>query len=279
MPDSEKRKNLIFILAGIIFTLVLLDKSTGSGFSISGAGFQGFRNIGKFGPESSSSPKGNLNHKEIMDQAEDEILGELLQNGDVQTSSENANSIEEDLDEDNLVPVLEPPITNVLSEKESEHGSAHASVPIPSEKGELSLYFLKFYGKGNKSHSRLVKVLRLSKGGDRVKLILNSLIAGPVSVEKEKGILNSIPQSLRYDSDYEIQNGVLKLSLSGDLERGAGPEILKDRIDQLTYSLMENLPIRGIQLSINGKFVRSLGGEGMPLPSLLTKNPRKIVVF
>ncbi|TGL75315.1 GerMN domain-containing protein [Leptospira yasudae] len=278
MPDSEKRKNLIFILTGIIFTLVLLDKSTGSGFSISGAGFQGFRNIGKFGPESSSSPKGNLNHKEIMDQAEDEILGELLQNGDVQTSSENVNSIEEDLNEDNLVPVLEPPITNVSSEKETERGSAHAT-PIPAEKGELSLYFLKFYGKGNKSHSRLVKVLRLSKGGDRVKLILNSLIAGPVSSEKEKGILNSIPQALRYDTDYEIENGVLKLSLSGDLERGAGPEILKDRIDQLTYSLMENLPIRGVQLRINGKFVRSLGGEGMPLPSLLTKNPRKIVVF
>ncbi|EQA62893.1 GerMN domain-containing protein [Leptospira alexanderi] len=271
MPDSEKRKNLIFILTGIIFTLVLLDKSTGSGFSLSGTGFQGFRNIGKMSPEFYS--KGNLNHKELMDQAEDEILGELLQNGDVQVSSENENSIEEDLNEDDLVPVLEPPLASVNFENESP------PTPIPTDKGELSLYFLKFYGKGSKSHSRLVKVLRLSKGGDRVKLILNSLIAGPVSQEKEKGILNSIPQNLHYDGDYRIEEGILKLSLSSDLERGAGPEILKDRIDQLTYSLMENLPIRGIQLRINGKFVRSLGGEGMPLPSLLTKNPRKIVVF
>ncbi|AXR68506.1 GerMN domain-containing protein [Leptospira mayottensis] len=266
MPDSEKRKNLIFILTGIIFTLVLLDKSTGSGFSLSGIEF---RNIGKMSPE--SYPKGNLNHKELMDQAEDEILGELLQNGDV--SSENENSIEEDLNEDDLVPVLEHPLASVNFENESP------PTPIPTDKGELSLYFLKFYGKGNKSHSRLVKVLRLSKGGDRVKLILNSLIAGPVSQEKEKGILNSIPQNLHYDGDYRIEEGILKLSLSSDLERGAGPELLKDRIDQLTYSLMENLPIRGIQLRINGKFVRSLGGEGVPLPSLLTKNPRKIVVF
>ncbi|MBE8364119.1 GerMN domain-containing protein [Leptospira borgpetersenii] len=269
MPDSEKRKNLIFILTGIIFTLVLLDKSTGSGFSLSGIEF---RNIGKMSPESYHS-KGNLNHKELMDQAEDEILGELLQNGDVQVSSENENSIEEDLNENDLVPVLEPPLPSINLENESP------SAPIPTDKGELSLYFLKFYGKGSKSHSRLVRVLRLSKGGDRVKLILNSLIAGPVSQEKEKGILNSIPQNLHYDGDYRIEEGILKLSLSSDLERGAGPELLKDRIDQLTYSLMENLPIRGIQLKINGKFVRSLGGEGMPLPSLLTKNPRKIVVF
>lgn len=272
MPDSEKRKNLIFILTGIIFTLVLLDKSTGSGFSLSGTGFQGFRNIGKMNPESQNSNRGNLNHKEMMDQAEDEILGELLQNGDVQTSSsENTNAIEEDLNEENLVPVMDPQI--------SESQSKESTTSLPTEKGELALYFLKFYGKGSKSHSRLVKVLRLSKGGDRVKLILNSLIAGPVAAEKEKGILNSIPSGLNYDSDYRIENGILKISLSGDLERGAGPEILKDRIDQLTYSLMENLPISGVSLRINGKSVRSLGGEGMPLPSVLTKNPRKIVVF
>ncbi|EMJ95811.1 GerMN domain-containing protein [Leptospira alstonii] len=271
MPDSEKRKNLIFILTGVIFTLVLLDKSTGAGFSLSGAGFQGFRNVGKMSPESPSAQRGNLNHKEIMDQAEDEILEELLRNGDVQTSSDNSNPVEEDLNEDNLVPVLEPPVPSFENKS--------SATPIPTNKGELSLYFLKFYGKGSKSHSRLVKVLRLSKGGDRVKLILNSLIVGPVSQEKEKGILNSIPQNLHYDEDYRIEEGILKLSLSNDLERGAGPEILKDRIDQLTYSLMENLPIVGVQLRINGKFVRSLGGEGMPLPSLLTKNPRKIVVF
>ncbi|UOG33263.1 GerMN domain-containing protein [Leptospira noguchii] len=269
MPDSEKRKNIIFILTGIIFTLVLLDKSTGSGFSISGEGFN-FNNIGKLNPKSYSSSKENFNHKEMMDQAEEEILEELLRNGDIQTSADLSNSIEEDLNED--VPVLEPPAISIDSTNEPDF-------PIPSEKGELSLFFLKFYGKGSKSHSRLVKVLRLSQGGDRVKLILNSLIAGPVSQEKEKGILNSIPQSLRYDDNYRIEKGILKLSLSNDLEKEAGPEILKDRIDQLTYSLMENLPIQGVQLKINGRFVRSLGGEGLPLPSLLTKNPRKIVVF
>ncbi len=248
---------------------MLLDKSTGSGFSISGEGFN-FNNIGKLTPKSYSSSKENFNHKELMDQAEEEILEELLRNGDIQTSADLSNSIEEDLNED--VPVLEPPSISIDSTNEPDF-------PIPSEKGELSLFFLKFYGKGSKSHSRLVKVLRLSKGGDRVKLILNSLIAGPVSQEKEKGILNSIPQSLRYDDNYRIEKGILKLSLSNDLEKEAGPEILKDRIDQLTYSLMENLPIQGVQLKINGRFVRSLGGEGLPLPSLLTKNPRKIVVF
>ncbi|MDV6235124.1 GerMN domain-containing protein [Leptospira ellisii] len=276
MPDPEKRKNLIFVLTGIIFTLVLLDKSTGSGFSFSGAGFTGFKNIGKSVPESPSSSRGNLNHKELMDQAEDEILGELMQNGDVQTTSDSASNLEEDLNEDGLVPVLDPVSS---SSETSETNSTGAETPIPAQKGELSLYFLKFYGKGNKSHSRLVKVLRLSKGGDRVRLVLNSLIAGPVVSEKENGILNSIPSGFNYDPDYKIEDGVLKLSVNGELERGAGPEILKDRIDQLVYSLMENLPIRGVQLRINGKSVRSLGGEGLPLPSLLTKNPRKIVVF
>ncbi len=102
MPDSEKRKNIIFILTGIILTLVLLDKSTGSGFSITNEGFN-FNNIGKLTPKPYSSSKEIFKQKEIMDQAEEEILEELLQNGDIQTSTDSSNSIEEDLNED--VPV------------------------------------------------------------------------------------------------------------------------------------------------------------------------------
>ncbi|EMO30168.1 hypothetical protein LEP1GSC170_3812, partial [Leptospira interrogans serovar Bataviae str. HAI135] len=110
---------------------VLLDKSTGSGFSISGEGFN-FNNIGKLNPKSYSSSKENFNHKEMMDQAEEEILEELLRNGDIQTSADLSNSIEEDLNED--VPVLEPPAISIDSTNEPDF-------PIPSEKGELSLFF------------------------------------------------------------------------------------------------------------------------------------------
>ncbi|EMO77684.1 hypothetical protein LEP1GSC127_2765 [Leptospira kirschneri str. 200801925] len=67
-----------------------------------------------------------------MDQAEEEILEELLRNGDIQTSVDLSNSIEEDLNEE--VPVLEPPTFSVNSTIEPDF-------PIPSEKGELSLFF------------------------------------------------------------------------------------------------------------------------------------------
>ncbi|EQA37951.1 sporulation and spore germination [Leptospira inadai serovar Lyme str. 10] len=271
MPESEKLKSLLYVLTGILFVLVLLDKSTGAGFRSAESGgdsgfFSKFNTIGKTIPQPPQSTSGKQTHEEVMDQAEDEILSELMQNGG-QNWSESESTDSDDL----FIPVVDNPKA-AISESFSEERIHH-------EPGEIELYFLKFYGKGSKSHSRLVQVKRKHVSGDKVHFILKELSKGPDPDEKRSGVLNALPPKFTYSTEYSVENGILRLSLGSEFETGAGPELLKDRVDQLCYSLLENLKVKGIRLYINGKKVHSLGGVGFPVPDILTKNPRKIAVL
>ncbi len=275
MPESDKLKSLLYILTGALFVLVLLDKSTGpvkpgSPSSESSSFFSRFNTIGKTNPAPPPETKGNQSHEQIVDAAEDEIIAELMQNGGAGSEEwhQNDSSDPEDL----FIPVVEDP----KMESRNIPGNLQS---LKHDPGEIKLYFLKFYGKGNKSHSRLVQVKRKHTSGDKVQFILKELTKGPLTEEKAQGVLNALPSRLEYSKEYSVENGILKLSLNGEFETGAGPELLKDRVDQVCYSLLENLDLKGIRLYINGKQVRSLGGVGLPIPEVLTKNPRKIAVL
>ncbi|TGJ99606.1 spore gernimation protein [Leptospira semungkisensis] len=278
MPESDKLKSLLYILTGALFVLVLLDKSTG-GVSSSGQQTEGssssffshFRTTGKNTPlPPNAQNPGKQSHEQIMDQAEDEILSELLQNGD-HPSDETSQADSSDPDE-LFIPVVDNP-------KETRPSTSTAVSRLDHSPGEVKLYYLKFFGKGNKSHSRLVEVKRKHTQGDKVLFILKELTKGPLAEEKSQGVLNALPSKMDYSKEYAVENGILKLSLSPEFEAGAGPELLKDRVDEICYSLLENLNLKGIRLYINGKQVRSLGGVGLPIPEVLTKNPRKIAIL
>lgn len=268
-------KSLLYVLTGILFVLVLLDKSTGAGFKSTANGgepgfFSTFNTIGKTTPQPPQATSGKQTHEEVMDKAEDEILSELMQNGG-QTVGQNWTESETTDSDDIFIPVVDNPKATISESAGNQE--------VQHEPGEIELYFLKFYGKGNKSHSRLVRVKRRHTSGDKVNFILKELSKGPDQDEKRSGVLNALPAKFSYSNEYSVENGILKLSLGSEFETGAGPELLKDRVDQLCYSLMENLNVKGIRLYINGKKVRSLGGVGLPIPEVLTKNPRKIAVL
>ncbi|PJZ69011.1 spore gernimation protein [Leptospira perolatii] len=286
MPEPEKLKSLLYALTGILFVLVLLDKSLG-GTTDSPANpgektgfFSRFNTIGKSEPVSPSSTQGS-SHTQRMDRAEDEILSELMGNSDYSENEMESNSLSEDSDpEDVFIPVVENPKSNVLvTEKDSSFVNPNKAEHLKTGPEEAKLYFLKFYGKGTKSHSRLVLVNRKIGGGDKVLNLLKELGKGPLPEERKQGVLNALPQRFSYSTDYSMENGILKISLGSEFETGAGPEILKDRVDQLCYTILDNIPVKGIRLFINGKIVRSLGGDGYPIPAVLTKSPRKIAIL
>ncbi|TGL64051.1 GerMN domain-containing protein [Leptospira sarikeiensis] len=276
MPESDKLKSLLYILTGTLFVLVLLDKSLGNKVGTptgqeSPSFFSRFNTIGKNSPLAPNSEnKGKQTHEQIMDQAEDEILTELMQTGDV--SNEETSSSDPNDPEEMFIPIVEMPKPDIRSNTPSKPQLNHSP-------GEVKLYFLKFYGKGNKSHSRLVQIKRRFEQGDKILFIMKELTKGPVQEEKSQGVLNALPNRMEYSKEYSVENGILKLSLGPDFEAGAGPELLKDRVDQICYSILENSELRGIRLYINGKQVRSLGGVGLPIPEVLTKNPRKIATL
>lgn len=172
------------------------------------------------------------------------------------------------------IPLVEDELYIAELEEEDSLGPDREE---PQEQNNIALYFLKFYGKGNKSHSRLVRVERKAAGD--VNAVLEQLIAGPTAAEKKEGVLSAIPNSITFDRNFKIKDRVLHISFSGKIEYGAGPDLMLDRLDQIIYTLLELDEIDGIKLYIDGKRVSSIGGDGINLPNILTRRDRKVMTL
>lgn len=142
------------------------------------------------------------------------------------------------------------------------------------------IYFIKFYHVNQNSRSKLVKVQRTLKGTlkKRIKLALKELKKGPREEEIEKGVLTSLPSKLNYNKKFKLADGILHISLDDNFEKNASKELMQDRIDQLSYTLLEFKEIKGIKLYINENEIRELGKDRLNVPLVINKtNSRKIV--
>ncbi len=271
-PQSPDRfRSLTYFLGGLFFVLVLIEKSLGfSGGSISKNWTQdGFRNIGNSHEKKQTSFSEHGQDPFSSGEWEDDLAWEEeALEGTIPVTKESRATKQRSEDEFNI-----PEIT--LPEDRFPSGTKR----IQSEQSYLPIFFLKFYGQGKNSQSQLVKVTRQFAGGDPIPFILSQLQTGPNAEEKSKGVLNSIPKKLKFDTNYKFEEGILHISFSKELGFGGSPEILKDRLDQICYSFIGNFGIRGVILYVGNTRLRSLGGDGMSLPDVLVKNPRKVILF
>lgn len=143
------------------------------------------------------------------------------------------------------------------------------------------IYFIKFYQVNQNSRSKLVKVQRKLKGNlkKRIKLALNQLKKGPSSDELEKGVLTSLPNKFTYNKKFKLIDGVLHISIDENFEKNASKELMQDRIDQLSFTLLEFKEIKGIKLYINETEIRELGKDKLSIPVVINKTSNRKVVF
>jgi spore germination protein GerM len=153
--------------------------------------------------------------------------------------------------------------------------------PSEEEVSTAGVYFLKFYGSGKQTHSRLVKVKREFRGGlkRRVKMALQYLEQGPSEEEAKRGLLSGLPNQFQFTKKIRFKEGILYISLPESFHLEAGREIMKDRLEQLSFTLFENPEIKGISLYINEKKVRFLGKDQYKVNDIITRSNRKIVIF
>jgi spore germination protein GerM len=171
--------------------------------------------------------------------------------------------------EDPIPEVYEDPIPEVFEVSDVQEQDA------PTQ----PVYFLKFYGAGQKTHSRLVKVYRQAKGSlkKKIKIVLSELSKGPTLEEEKKGIISGMPSDFHFGKKIKFKNGLLHISLPLEFSEDTGKELLQDRIDQLSHSLFEFPEIKGIVIYENGKKVEFLGKDNLYIPSVITRKERKIV--
>lgn len=240
---GKNENSYLLVLFTILLVLILFEKSAKKGVSIT--------------------------KHELKNYAESEIIPEIKTNSILPEE----NELNENLPNDSkALDEIDPSIPEI---------SAESIFPSKLNNENVSIYFLKFYGKGNKSHSRLVKTTRELDPNKIVNVgtILESLIKGPNAEEKSQGILSAIPVGLTFARNYKIDNNILHLSLGTEFEYGVGPELMQDRIDQIIFSLMELDEIKGVKLYINGKKITSIGGDGIPVPNVLTKKNRLVMTL
>lgn len=147
-----------------------------------------------------------------------------------------------------------------------------------SEKSQ-GIYFIKFYGSGKNTHSRLVRVTRKVRGGlkTRVRTVWKELESGPKEEERNRGVISALPGEYKLIKKIRYSEGILFVSFSENFADGVGNQILQDRIDQINYTFFEIPEIKGIVYFFDGKRKKYLGKENLQIPDMYQKGNRRYV--
>ena len=140
------------------------------------------------------------------------------------------------------------------------------------------IYFLKFSSRGRRVSSTLVRVPRTFRGSlkKRVWSALQELEKGPSMYEQSKGIISGLPPEFHFYKKVRLTDSILHISLPKSIQVSTGGDLMKDRLDQITYTLTEFNEIKGIVIYIEGKKIPYLGTDNFEVPELLTRKERKI---
>ncbi|MEM7184298.1 MAG: GerMN domain-containing protein [Spirochaetota bacterium] len=236
-------KNLFFYLSILFFVLTLLDKSL----------------VSKDNPDTGKT----IVYRNIP--AEKHKIPEI----NTDSSDNDTNSNWDDLAD---IPTYDPePIPEATQALEQVK---------PKSQIFLYIYYLKFFGRGSNSYSRLVQTRKKAPETveEKILVVLRGLIKGPKQEDKTKGLLTTIPADLKISTKFHVSpRGILYLSASPSFARGAGADLMQDRLDQLTYSLLSIQEIKGIDLRIKHQKITSIGSHNIAVPVVLTRSPRKIL--
>lgn len=156
-------------------------------------------------------------------------------------------------------PVLRPVETNPVAEE------------------SFYLYYLRFKGNRLKNaHTELVRVQRpLPEGEVSLMDIIKKLQEGPLS--GERGLLNAFDGSIKVTDAY-VDQGVAYVYVDKAVGR-MGAHIIRDRLDQLTYTLTQFPQVSSVKLLVEGSPVQILGEAQVSLPELLRTGGREVHTY
>ena len=106
--------------------------------------------------------------------------------------------------------------------------------------------------------------------GSKIKFALQSLIAGPKTDERNKGVYSEIPAGTRIISVNETADKVV-INLNSAFENGGGTESIYKRLYQLIKTVKRNTT-KPVYLYIEGNKAEVIGGEGIMITQPLSES-------
>lgn len=133
----------------------------------------------------------------------------------------------------------------------------------------ISVYFNKAV---STSKAQILPVKRKFKSGQTpINFAISQLLKGPTSDEQKLGYYTEIPKQTKLLEIKEDPNTVT-INLSKDFESGGGSESMVSRIKQVSYTALDAIQDKPVYLELNGKKLKSIGGEGVEVPQPLSRN-------
>lgn len=146
---------------------------------------------------------------------------------------------------------------------EERHG-----FPFELNTKAVKIYFLKSKGKEN---IYFVTVQRkIPNEESLVNSAVKELFLGPTQHEELKGIMTEIPIGTRLIKVEESEDEVL-VDVSSQYVTGGGSATMQLRYLQLYKTLRNIAPDKKIYLLVDGKNIKTIGGEGLEVNQPLTK--------
>ena len=137
-----------------------------------------------------------------------------------------------------------------------------------SNSQEIKIYFTKSKGPGEIA---LVPVARkISKDDSLVYASVKELFLGPTKSEELKKIMTEIPLGTRL-INIEESGDEIYLNISSQYIAGGGSATMQLRYLQIYKTLKKIAPFKEVYLLVDGKPVKTIGGEGLEVTQPLTK--------
>lgn len=149
---------------------------------------------------------------------------------------------------------------------------------LPSGPGSVEVFFVRYDAAGRSG--TLVPARRTAlPGGTSARLegALRALLAGPTPEEQHQGIRSEIPGETALRG-VRVRQGVASVDLTSAFGQGAGSSSMLARVWQIVYTATDVRGVSAVQITLDGRRVQALGGEGVAIGAPL-RRPAAIPAF
>ena len=170
-------------------------------------------------------------------------------------------------------PIANQPITELNNPAQSAIAptispSANQVSQSPTAKtaidGQSAVYWIE--AKNNKLIAVPIAI-KAKNNNEAIASVLNSLIA---ENPPQSTLYSAIPANTKVLSAV-TKNQEIRIDLSKDFTKGGGSASMQGRIIQVLYTATSLEPDAKVYLSVEGKALKYIGGEGLPIPQPMTR--------
>ncbi|MBI3590335.1 MAG: GerMN domain-containing protein [Candidatus Melainabacteria bacterium] len=149
-----------------------------------------------------------------------------------------------------------------------EENVAKSAISFENNLRDIKIFFTK--SKGPEGILLIPVNRKVSRDDSIAAAAVRELFLGPSKIEERKGIMTEIPVGTRLINIEESEDEIV-VNISPQYLTGGGSATMQLRYLQIYRTLKKIVPFKEIYLQVDGKVLKTIGGEGLEVTQPLTK--------